>query len=198
MRFSRPPTAVIPSTRKSASWPFTTFATSAVGFVSPVEVSFQHKVTARYSCESKAAATVAGSTAVPQSNVSAVGVTKTWHRSWNRSLNFPFTRFSTRSSFRRRPDTAASSPAVPDPERTATGPCVPKAYCVSVRISARASLNSGPRWFIAGTAIASITRACIFTGPGSRNAPVGGATIAATKVRAPDKGIRCPCDAGGA
>ena len=161
-----------------------------------MEVSFQHKVTARYCRESRAAATVAGSRAVPQSNVRAVGVAKTWHSSWTRSLNFPFTRFSTRSSFRRRPDTAASSPAVPDPERTATGPCVPKAYCVSVRISARASLNSGPRWFIAGTAIASMTRGCIFTGPGSRNACVGGATIAATEVRPTDKEIRCFAMAG--
>ena len=177
IRFSRPPTAVIPSTIRSASWAFTTLEMSAIGFVRPVEVSFQQRVTARKSFASRAAATFSGSAAEPHSKDRDVAAAKVLQRSWNRSLNFPFTRFRTRSSLRSSPVTAASNPAVPDPLSTATSRRVPKRYCVSVRTSDRTSLNSGPRWFIAGLAIACRTRGSIFTGPGRRNTSGGVAGI---------------------
>src|SRR5438876_960445 len=74
--------------------------------------------------------------------------------------------------------TAGLEAAVTEPERTATSPFVPNTYCVSVRTSARISLNSGPRWFMAGLAIARRTRGSILTGPGSKNTSAGGSVIA--------------------
>src|SRR5437867_6438476 len=90
IRFSSPPTAVIPSTIRNASCSFTTFAISAIGFVRPVEVSFQHRVTALKSPASRAAATFVGSTEVPHSNGRAVGVVKTRSEEHTSELQSPY------------------------------------------------------------------------------------------------------------
>src|SRR5207237_9136398 len=129
--------------------------------------------------------------AAPHSKGRDVAAAKVLQRSWNRSLKFPCTRFRTRSSLRSSPVTAASNPAVPDPLSTATSRRVPKRYCVSVRTSDRTSLNSGPRWFIGGLAIACRTRGSIFTGPGRRNTSGGVAGILSPiVVRAIDDAFR--------